>query len=195
MGTKIEAGHADDPKFIELLNSVVRGVLLRSAPKELFVVQIDNWFDHKWLGFSGYGSVHFQFPAIMRRQDAAKHAFHQKNVTFPPFTPMRIVSQRHFGRVSGHYSETSTRRWPHSMQRQRSKLNLQKRIADVYSSACFVWYSSNSLTNGKASIMVYTAISGEVETWFAAFNRDDDWKVKMAKGESKGHVQDLLNTV
>jgi len=195
MGTQIVAGQADDPKFIELLNCVVRGVLLRSAPEELYVVQIDNWFDHKWLGFSGYGSVHFQFPAFMKTPDAAKHAFHQKKVTLPPFTPMRIVSQRHFGRVSGEYSETPTRKWPHSMKRQRSKLNLQKRIADVYNSACFVWYSSNSLTNGKASIMVYTATSGEVETWFAAFSREDDWKIKMAKGQTKGHVQDLLTTV
>jgi len=195
MGTQIVAGEAEDPKFIELLNSVVRGVLLRSTPEELYVVQIDNWFDHKWLGFSGYGSVHFQFPAIMKRQDAAKHAFHQKKVTFPPFTPMRIMSQRHFERANDRYSESSTRTWPHSMKRQRSKLNLQKRIADVYSSACFVWYSSNSLTNGKASIMVYTVISGEVETWFASFNRENDWKIKMAKGESKRHVQGLLNTV
>jgi hypothetical protein len=192
MNIQIAADQADDTAFIDLLNSLLRGVAVRCQPEELYVVQIDNWFDHKWLRFSGNGSVYFPFPAFMNRFDAAKHAFHQEKVTFPPFTPNRIVSQRRFERVSRQYAETPAGIGPHSTEQQRSARNLHRRIADLVSSACFVWYSSNTLVNGKASIMVYTVMRGEVASWFASFNRNSGWKLEQTKGRSKEDIQELM---
>jgi len=50
MMAEVTAGNTDDPGFIELLNALVRGLTSRHAPEQLWIVQIDNWFDHKWLG-------------------------------------------------------------------------------------------------------------------------------------------------
>ncbi|MBZ5668085.1 MAG: hypothetical protein LAO30_26325 [Acidobacteriia bacterium] len=192
MDAQIVAGQTDDPIFIELLNSVVCGVVLRSSHEELYVVQIDNWFDHKWLRFSGIGVVPFRFPAYMKRDDGALDEFYQDKVTFPPFTPNRVVSQHRFERRGERYTEAALRTPPHGADRQPSELNLHRRVGDAASSACFVWYSSNTLKNDRASIMVYTAMNGEVESWFAAFRRNDGWSLQSTKGISREDVQSLV---
>jgi hypothetical protein len=87
MPIQIAAGETDDPQFITLLNSLVCGLAEKDKPQELWIIQIDNWFDYKWLRFSGIGIVPFQFPAIMKRDDGALDEFYQDKVTFPPFTP------------------------------------------------------------------------------------------------------------
>ena len=50
---------ADDPQFIELVSRAVAGELDAKTVHGLFVIRIDNWFDHKWLNFSGIGRVAF----------------------------------------------------------------------------------------------------------------------------------------
>jgi hypothetical protein len=90
MPIQVAAGETDDPQFITLLNSLVGGLIEKEAPQELWIIQIDNWFDHKWLRFSGIGIVAFQFSAFMNRYDAALDEFYQDKVTFPPF--MRLAS-------------------------------------------------------------------------------------------------------
>ena len=183
----------DDPPFIALLNSLVRGLLSRTTPHELWIVQIDNWFDHKWLRFSGIGSVHFKFPAYMNRIDAALEEFYQDKVTFPPFTPNRIVSQSSFLRVEAHYVEAPLTAVPHRSEKHPSEANLHRRAQDASRSACFVWYSGNTLANGRGSIMVYNLLADQVECWFAAFNRQDGWKLSAAKGVSRQDVEALMS--
>ena len=65
MQIQIAAGETDDLQFITLLNSLVRGLITEETPQERWIIQIDNWFDHKWLRFSGIGTVDFKFPAFM----------------------------------------------------------------------------------------------------------------------------------
>ncbi len=57
MTMQIGVGETDDPYFIELLNRLIRALVIRVAPQQLWIIQIDNWFDHKWLRFSGIGTV------------------------------------------------------------------------------------------------------------------------------------------
>ena len=64
MTTQIAAGETDDPQFITLLNSLLRGPIEEGTPQEVWIIQIDNWFDHKWLRFSGFGTVDFKFPHL-----------------------------------------------------------------------------------------------------------------------------------
>jgi hypothetical protein len=91
MPIQIAAGETDDPQFITLLNSLVLGLITEETPQELWIIQIDNWFDHKWLRFSGIGIVDYKFPAYMNRYDGALAEFYQDKVTFPPFTPNRVL--------------------------------------------------------------------------------------------------------
>ena len=54
---KTPVGETDDPGFVEVLNSVVQGLVSQHQPETVWIIQIDNWFDHKWLMFSGTGGV------------------------------------------------------------------------------------------------------------------------------------------
>jgi hypothetical protein len=193
MPTEISVGETDDPYFIALLNSLVRGLASRNLPGELWVIKIDNWFDHKWLRFSGIGVVDFQWPAFLNRWDGALAEFHQDKVTFPPFTPNRIVGQWSFLRDGGHYIEAPFPKVPHQSEKQSSEANLLRRVQDFSSSACFVWYSGNTVANGRGSVMVYELSVDRVECWFASFNRRDEWKLQATKGASQESVQRLLD--
>jgi hypothetical protein len=189
---KIQVGETDDPYFIALLDSLVSGLVRRNAPENLWIIQIDNWFDHKWLRFSGIGVVDFQFPAFMDRYDAALDEFHQDKVTFPPFTPNRIMAQWSFARVGADYVEAPSQ-VPHRSEKQSSEANLQRRVQDFSHSASFVWYSAKTVANGRGSVMVYNATVAGVECWFAAFSRQETWKLHATKGVSREEVEDMLS--
>lgn len=75
---RLTAGKTDDPRFITVLNSLIHGLIAEPAPDEFWILQIDNWFDHKWLGF-GMGLM---TPNIQ-----------VEKLTFPPFTPNRVMGQ------------------------------------------------------------------------------------------------------
>jgi len=182
----------DDPGFIRVLKSIIDGVLGESKPDDLYVVAIDNWFDHKWLGFSGIGVVPFEFPAFMNREDALGE-FRQYHVTLPPFSPKRVISQHYFHRQGAAYVEVVPSALLHGKERKRSQENLNRRIGDISPSGSFVWYSSNTTVNVRASIMVYTVKSGQIETWFAAFRKENGWKLHLTKGIDKDRVQGLLS--
>jgi hypothetical protein len=194
MPVQVAAGETDDPRFITLLNSLVRGLLKAATPQELWIIQIDNWFDHKWLRFSGIGTVDFKFPAFMNRYDGALDEFYQDKLTFPPFTPNRVLGQWSFVRVEDHYVEAALRALPHPSEKQPSEANLHRRVDAFSRSACFVWYSAKTLANGRASVMVYSVAGDQVEAWFAAFDRERSWKLHATKGARREDVQHLLNT-
>ena len=43
----------DDKDFIKLILQILNNSILLYKPKEIYVVEIDHWFDDKWLAFSG----------------------------------------------------------------------------------------------------------------------------------------------
>jgi hypothetical protein len=80
--------------------------------------------------------------------------------------------------IGDDYREAPFPALPHSSKRQQRPMNLQRRIQDLNRSACFVWYSANTVANGRASVMVYNIGANGLECWFAAFNRREGWKVQ-----------------
>jgi hypothetical protein len=197
MAITIQSGLTDDNDFVNLLNSLLKGLVVQQAPEQLWVIQIDNWFDHKWLGYSGSGSVASKFPvdwssSFMDRFASVKEQFWQNKLTFPPFTPDRVVGQWSFVHSSQGYAETPLPKLPHSESRRRSHSNLQKRAENFVSSASFLWYSGNTLKNGRGSVMVYNIGPPHPVCWFAAFGRDLEWKLERTKGVDKEHVSRLI---
>jgi hypothetical protein len=190
MATQVISGITDDNDFIELLNSMVRGLVAQQAPDQLWIVQIDNWFDHKWLRFSGHGAAASNIPVT--GYETVKAEFYQDKLTFPPFAPDRVLGQWSYVRSENDYREAPLPKMPHSTERRRTFLNLQRRIQNIDGSACFVWYSSNTLANGKGSVMVYTIKAETSECWFAAFNRDKAWALGATKGVDRAVVLKLL---
>jgi hypothetical protein len=194
MKTLVAVGETDDPGFVEVLNSLVQGLVSQHKPEALWIIQIDNWFDHKWLKFSGMGGVPspFLMGGLVTKYDSVKVEFYQDKLTFPPFTPNRVLGQWSYIRIGDGYRETPLPALPHSSKRQPSPMNLQKRIQDLNRSACFVWYSANTVANGRGSVMVYKVGAGGLDCWFVAFNRSDGWKVQQTKGVSQDDIEQLV---
>jgi hypothetical protein len=200
MAVTIPSGLTDDNEFIDLLNSLLKGLLSQQAPEQLWVIQIDNWFDHKWLRYSGSGSVPSKFPAswsssFMDRFASVKEQFWQNNLTFPPFAPDRVLGQWSFLHSDKGYLEVPLPKLPHSNARRRSHSNLQRRAENFADSASFVWYSGNTLKNGRGSVMVYIIRDRQPVCWFAAFRRETGWALERTKGVDMEYVSHLLVNV
>jgi len=197
MAISIPSGLTDDNDFVDLINGLLNALLADQTPEQLWVIQIDNWFDHKWLRYSGSGSVAAKFPAdwtssFMDRFSSVKEQFWRDKLTFPPFAPNRVVGQWSFLRSKGGYAEAPLPKLPHRESRQRSHSNLNRRVEDFVRSASFVWYSGNTLKNGRGSAMVYSIGLGKPACWFAAFRRKTNWVLESTKGIDKEHVARLL---
>lgn len=190
MTTAIPSGLTDDNDFIELLNSILARLLEQWAPEKLWVIQIDNWFDHKWLRFSGNGAVASNIP--MDSFTSVKAEFHQDKLTFPPFAPNRVLGQWSFLRVDGGYVEAPLLQMPHSTERRSSNSNLHRRAETLEGSALFAWYSGNTLKNGRGSLMVYSVGDAEPACWFASFGRDRIWTLQQTKNVEREYVLRLL---
>ncbi|MDR3792268.1 MAG: hypothetical protein P4L03_02700 [Terracidiphilus sp.] len=190
MAAELISGITDDNDFIELLNSMVRGLLVQQTPDQLWIVQIDNWFDHKWLRFSGLGAAASDIPVT--GYETVKREFYQDKLTFPPFAPDRVLGQWSYIRRDDDYREAPLPKLPHATEKRPTNLNLQRRIKNLDGSACFLWYSSNTLVNGRGSAMVYT-VSGETsDCWFASFNRKGGWALGETKGINRTVVLEFL---
>lgn len=173
---------------------MLRGLLAEQAPEQLWVIQIDNWFDHKWLGFSGNGSVGSEFPRWLFGYESVKKQFYQEKLTFPPFNPNRVLGQWSYAHIGTEYIEVPALALPHKTERQWSEQNLQRRVEDFTQSACFVWYSANTLKNGRGSVMVYEATGSSIRSWFASFNRKTEWTLGAIKGAKRADVAALMKT-
>jgi hypothetical protein len=180
----------DDPAFLVVVDRIVAGLACRDEPDEVYLVHIDNWFDHKWLKYSGYGVV--AFPGGYPWFPVAKKEHHQTQLTFPPFTPNRVVAQYLFGRVADRrYEEQAPRRLIHRRERQRSSRNLHRRVVDFCQSGLSVWYSSGSAASRRGSLLVYSVREGAVAAWYASFSERQGWRVDRVKGIAQEAVESV----
>ena len=168
---------SDDPEFIRLIETIVRRLDDQLEPEEVFVIEIRNWFDHKWLNFSGKGRVPFDSP-FARHPGVALDVFYQDKLTFPPFTPKRILN---YDRWTYETGATRTR-FVHPPRLEHSASNLQRRVTEFAHSALFVWFSSATRTNDRGSLMVYQVDGDRVDTWYASIRKSTGWRLERAKG-------------
>jgi hypothetical protein len=150
----------DDPRFLGLAQRIVNGAISALRVPELYLVHVDNWFDHKWLGW--WSSWEEKQPKILY---------------VPPFNPNRILAQHHYlwdsknsaWALAGKGKDLH-RRVPGRRARSRRKLD------EIAPFAAFIWYSANTVANRAGSLMLY--LSGtEGYAWYASFLNDLGWKV------------------
>src|SRR5262245_4431053 len=116
-------------------------------------------------------------------------SFFQGKLTFPPFTPNRILrQQRHHwgGELKPRYPVHDTQR------RQHSSWNLQKRVAQYATSAVFVWFSSATKSNDRGSLMVYEVHAKSVSAWYVSFRKATRWILDRTKGIPRERVESLM---
>jgi len=194
MTIELTAKPHDDPEFVELVRRLISGCVNEDFPARIFAIRIDNWFDHKWLGFSGIGRVGFGFFGnYLVDMDTALDEFYQGQITLPPFSPKRVIEEYSFQRdESGDYSSRDPRPYLHQRKLAPSAQNLQKRIVDRIDSSILVWFSSNTKQNLRGSIMVYEVKDFEVHPWYTGFAKGEDWRVMQTKGITPEQVHLLI---
>ena len=185
-------GDASD--FVDAVDRVIAGLVFRYRPQLACCVRIRKWFDHKWLEFSGKGRVFFDSP-FPSHPGVALDEFHQEQLTFPPFAPNRVAAEQHWERQdNGNYARVKRSFLIHRPGRQHSSSNLQRRIADLTDSALFVWFSSTSAQDARASMLVYVVNDGATIPWFASMTCESStWSLAEVKGLGREEVRELLD--
>jgi len=154
----------DDSDFIAQVEKIVSEILRRYNPAKLALIKIDNWFDWKWLGFSGK-----PIPYVAQwNLPSDRHPKAQLRI--PPFVPARIVSQRRF--CAPDY-------------RQISSHDARFRIvSEQEPNTALAWYSGNSRGNGRGALMVYLPTNGSYWPWYAELERGETWRICKTEGIS-----------
>jgi hypothetical protein len=156
---EIAASESDDVTFLELVRRIVNGALADMLISEVYLVHIDNWFDHKWLLWWSSGG----------QQELTK-------LCVPPVNPNRVRSQMHFIRdtVSSLWNAMGAGKALHV--RQPGRRSQRKLLDQISESAAFVWYSGNTLKNRTGSVMFYQSGAGDY-AWYASFSKKEIWKI------------------
>jgi hypothetical protein len=150
----------DDVAFLALVQRIVNGAIAILEVCEVYLVHVDNWFDHKWLGW----------------WSSWKHHDLQE-LYVPPFNPNRVRSQKLFTRnaKSSRWTLSDEGKPLHLRQPGRRQSSAQ-RLDQVSKSAAFIWYSGNTLPNRVGSMMVYLS-GAENYAWYASFRKNTDWTI------------------
>ena len=127
--------------------------------REVYLVHVDNWFDHKWLGW----------------WSSWEHK-ELKQLYVPSFNPNRVRSQKHFmwDAKSARWTLTGQGKALHLSQPGRFSSAYRQRLDQFSKSAAFIWYSGNTLTNLAGSMMLYLS-GAEDYAWYALFRKDETW--------------------
>lgn len=167
----IELGTApdDDREFMQFVSRLIAGAVARHRPSDLLIYRINNWFDHKWLGFSG--------------RAVGALGIWCRRLTIPPFVSNRVIRGWHYQRdeVGDNYSEIGSP--PDVHHRGSSAANLTRGIEKVVPNTALFWFSGNTAKTGRGSLMAYIPVPDqELWPWYLAFVRDGDWKIDRRKG-------------
>src|SRR5258706_13749544 len=145
----------------------ISGLVKIFKPRELFVTQVDNWFDSKWLSFSGkvLGALGFWK--------------YNSEATIPPFNPSRITGEGILDRIETDTENHVSYKLRNNYDRfihvnQPSENNLNRKIKNFSKDALFVWYSENTTANNMGCIMIYLVKNNELSTFYVSFENKTD---------------------
>jgi hypothetical protein len=158
---KLEREESDATQFLGSVESIINKFVLSELPSHLYVIKIKNWFGQRWLTFSG---------KVMGVMGVWK-----SQLTLPPFTPSRVLSEHYYSLSSGVYTLVPNAKKLHV--KQSTSQNLVRRAALVVPGSILIWYSSNSELQGRGAIMVYSLAGMEPWPWYIEFKRSDKWSV------------------
>jgi hypothetical protein len=168
----------DNPDYIKSVVRILRDRIDKWTPMEIYVTRIDNWFDDKWIKFSG---------TIMHEVSIWKD-----EVTVPPFHPNRVESCDFYKKEDGDYKKKLIEYPLHIFQ--ESTNNLKRKINDFSDNGLFIWFSGNTVTNGKGSLMGYFVTDSDCFTFYLTLTSDKDWKAEKAIGLTTKEVDRILDT-
>jgi hypothetical protein len=174
----------DDAAFLSLAQRIVNGAIAELHVREVYLVHVDNWFDHKWLGW--WSTWEHKEP---------------KELCVPRFNPNRVRSQKYFiwDANGSRWTLTGHAKPLHIRQpgRRSSRAQLLDRVSKC---AAFIWYSGNTVPNRAGSVMLYRS-GADGYAWYASFSREEHWKVdegfqitreELLRFEERGRLMELV---
>jgi hypothetical protein len=150
----------DDVAFLALVQRIVNGAIAELQVRDVYLVHIDNWFDHKWLGFW----------SRWRRKKC-------EELRVPLFNPNRVLTEMHFIYEVDKSAWASVGLAKALHIRQPGRPWLAQPIDRFSKRAAFAWYSGNTARNTLGSMMLYLS-GAEGYSWYASFKNDQGWKVE-----------------
>ncbi len=165
----------DEDSFVGWLACIVNGVVATSRPVAVHVVELDHWFDQKWLGFSGkaIGAV----------------GTWATELTMPPFHPHRVLREHHYKRDDGCAGFAAVADGLKLHREQSSSQNLQRRMTRVApATACF-WYTGDATATGRGALMAYVPAETEWSAWYVGLAREGEaWRPVTLVGIAPGEL-------
>ena len=171
----ITIAQKDDLAFVGAVEKLLQSLLLKKNPETVVVVKIDNWFDHKWLNFTGKSW------GVIARWNS--------DLVVPPFNPNRVMEQLTYQRIGDQYKPIDM---PALHKRCPSEENQHRKLRHMFSSALLIWWSGNTLVNAHGSIMVYDLTREEHDAWFVSMIRKDQWQIQNTEVISPNEVHQLI---
>ena len=152
----------DAKDFLFRIRTIISGAMKTYEAAGFYLIHVDNWFGDRWLGFSG---------KLLGAVGVARKA-----LTFPPFIPSRIISERYFSLVkdTDAFREVKQKRKIHIYQ--NSSQNLQRKIALIHPDSAFFWYSGNTGFNDRGCLMAYIPTPEGHWPWYTEFV-SEPWRV------------------
>ena len=175
---KLTEKENDHAKFILNCEEIIQNRINLWSPTEIFITRIDNWFDGKWMNFAG---TRLQALSFWNFQDI---------LTIPPFHPNRVESSDFYQKTAGNYVKKENQKTFHVFQ--ESSKNLKRYISEFSTDGLFVWYSGNSKTNDRGTLMCYFIRESENLTFFITLSGKKNWNVSHTKGVLRNEIQSII---
>lgn len=175
---ELPIGADDDPAFTRLVRRIIVGLLDRVVPHDVFLVQIDNWFDHKWLDLF---NVESEAPL-------------NEHTPIPMFNPSRVVHQEGYSRDAslGRYRQAVPHKDVHGDDGVfRGK---HRRLADLTTDGVFVWYGGRTSRNRRGSLMAIAFTRSFNFAWYVSLVQRKTWAIDRAKGITPREVWALAES-
>ena len=173
----LSSNDTDARGFVERADQLVAGAVALAAPARVFVVQVEDWFDHKWLNFGG---------KIDRREARGGEQF-----VLPPFHSHRVVSERLFRRDGAGEAYTLEANPPalHATISSGGSTTQQRR--QVADGALYAWYSSGSAESGRGAVIAFVPGNGTYWNWYLSLQLGTPWRVVRRRGISEPALRRL----
>ena len=176
---KLQKFENDDQGFIDSIQKIILTLSQKWKPNDLFVTCIDNWFDSKWINFSG---TYMHEVAIWK----------ESQVTIPPFHPNRVRYTTYYQIEEGEFVQSKWESPLHVFQ--QSSDNMQRGINKLTSNGITFWYSSNSSVNDEGCLMGYLVKINDCETFYLSFSKKSNWSLKKVLGISDKEINSILKS-
>lgn len=191
MGIEIQSEAQDAAPFLDFVKSLLIGAAREARVEEVYVIRIDNWFDRKWLGFSGKRLV-AKSPGRHEKNLLSVVPAHREELTLPPFSPNRVRGWRSFAwsAYAGEFVSSPAELVPHRWQ--NSQDNLNRRVSELGDSLGLFWFSGQSEPNGRGSAMFYVSKDGATNAWYAQISDEANWSRTAVTGISQERLDEFV---